>query len=124
MRDNSEGFPEIGDAYERDGLFFGVIRVTLPTESAAFEFGVEQKGHASLRRILQFRPFDNVPGLRYRYYFTGTYGRKMTEAEPVRIHIRVECGTKGKKFEFDCPTSLASNLRWFLSLTDFAAAPA
>jgi hypothetical protein len=25
MRDNSEGFPEIVDAYERDGLFFGVI---------------------------------------------------------------------------------------------------
>lgn len=122
MRDNSECCPEIVDAYEREGLFFAVIRVTLPIESAAFEFGVEQKGYASLRRILQYRPFDNAPGLRYRYFFTGTYGRKVAGAEPVTISVRVEYGTKGKNFDFDCPTSLASNLRWFISLTDLAAA--
>lgn len=120
MRDNHEGYPEIVDVYEREGLSFGVVRVELPDESATFEFGVEAKGYTALKRILQFRPFDRMPNVTYRYFFTGTYTRKKLGQEPVTIWIRVEQGRSSKNFEFDCPTSLASNLRWFEALSDFS----
>ncbi|HEY2391002.1 MAG TPA: hypothetical protein VGK22_07490 [Candidatus Angelobacter sp.] len=60
MRDNHEGYPEIVSAFERGGLCFGVIRLTLPSDSAAFEFGVDRDGYGSLQRILQTRPFDKL----------------------------------------------------------------
>ena len=60
MRDNHDGYPELLDAYERDGLFYGAVRVTVADEVAAFEFGVERRGYVTLRQILQTRPFDTL----------------------------------------------------------------
>ena len=57
MRDNHHGYPELVAAYERDGLYFGAVRVTLLSNSAAFEFDVEQRGDVALTRILQTRDF-------------------------------------------------------------------
>jgi hypothetical protein len=117
VRDNHQGYPEILRAYERNGLYFGVVRIELAHEAASFEFGVERTRYTALNRILQFRPFDQMPGVTYRYFFAGTYARRSGE-EPVSIPIRVEQSGSSKKFEFDCPMSLASNLLWFASLSD------
>lgn len=124
MRDNHDGMPEIVDAYERDGLYFGIVRVHTPSESAAFEFGVEKEGHLALRRILECRPFGSLPSLKHTFYFTGNYGREILDEEPARIGIRVEEGMNGKQVFFDCPTPLASNLRWFFEMTDLREAHA
>jgi hypothetical protein len=51
-------------------------------------------------------------------------GRKKLNTEPVTIQIRIEQNEAAKTVDFDCPTSLASNLRWFLELTDLAQAAA
>lgn len=53
-------------------------------------------------------------------FFTGRYTRGVLNAEPVTIGI--EQGNNGKTFDFACPTSLASNLLYFQSLTDFGQA--
>ena len=42
MRDNHEGYPELLDAYERDGLYFGAVRLIIAGEVAAFEFGLDK----------------------------------------------------------------------------------
>ena len=60
MRDNHDRMPELLTAYERDGLFFGAIAVTLDTECRQFEFGLPHNDYMALRRILQARPFDQV----------------------------------------------------------------
>ena len=44
MRDNHEGYPELLDAYERDGLYFGAVRLIIAGEVAAFEFGLDKRG--------------------------------------------------------------------------------
>jgi hypothetical protein len=124
LRDNHEGMPEIIAAYERDGLYFGVIRVETPQEGATFEFGVERTGHLALQRILESRPFGSMPGLKRRFYFAGDYGRKKLDQEPVTIGIRVEEDKNSKKLQFDCPASLASNLKWFFEMRDLSAASA
>jgi hypothetical protein len=51
LRDNHEGMLEIVTAYERDGFYFGVVRVQTPSETAAFEFGVAHEGYLALRKI-------------------------------------------------------------------------
>lgn len=124
MRDNHHGYPELVAAYERDGLYFGAVRVTLLSNSAAFEFDVEQRGDVALTRILQTRTFDQMPGVAYRYFFTGSYGRELKNDNSVTIAIRVEQGTSSKNVDFESPVSLASNLKWFFSLTDLNDAAA
>jgi hypothetical protein len=108
---------EIVSAYERDGSYFGVVRIQTPSEVAAFEFGVQYEGYLALRKILQCRPFLSMPGLLHSYYFTGDYGRDT-------IGIRIEEGMNAKKLSFQCPTSLVSNLLWFFRMEDLREASA
>ena len=65
-----------------------------------------------------------MPGVKHTFYFTGDYGRKKLNEDTVTIGIRVEDGKNGKKLFFDCPTSLASNLRWFFQMKDLREAEA
>jgi hypothetical protein len=118
MRGTHFGMPEILKAYERDGSYFGVVRIMVSEETAAFEFGLDRAGYGALRRVLQTRPFSNMPGIEYRYFFTGSYGRKKLGEEPVTLTIRIEQGNDATSVEVDGPTTLASNLRWFMELKD------
>jgi len=124
VRDNHEGMPEVLRTYERDGMYFGVVRLHTASDSAAFEFGVEKAGYLAIKRILECRPFASMPGVRHSFYFTGNYTREKLGREPVKIGIRVEAGTNGKNFYFDCPTTLANNLRWFIEMQPLREADA
>jgi hypothetical protein len=81
MRDNHDGYPELLDACERDGLYFGAVRVTVGDEAAAFEFGVEQSGYVSLKQILQTLPFD--PLGKHRYFFKGNFSKREPDSDTV-----------------------------------------
>ncbi len=125
MRDNHQGYPELRNAYERDGNYFGVVRLALSNGTASFEFGVEKSGYTALKRILQARPFDTSVGASgYRYFFTGRAGRREPGEEPVIVGVRIEQGERAKTFDFDCPISLAANLLWFQSIADLSQAAA
>jgi len=118
MRDNSQGYLELRDAYERDGLYFGVVRVCASSEAASFEFGVERAGYLALRRIFESRPFGSMPGVKHSFYFIGNHSKEESAHESITIGIRIEEGMNGQNFEFSCPLPLAKNLKWFLYLRD------
>jgi hypothetical protein len=118
MRDNPKGYLELRDAYERDGLYFGVVRVRTPSEDASIEFGVEREGYLALRRILESRPFGSMPGVKHSFYFTGSHSKEESAYAPITIGIRIEEGINGKNLDFPCSLSLARNLKWFLQLKD------
>ncbi len=123
MRDNHDGCPELLDVYERGGLYFGAVRLTVADEVAAFEFGVEQRGYISLKQILQTRPFDTLG--KHRYFFTGSFAKREPGSDAVRFDVRIEQGANGQIFKnFQGPVSLVSNLRWFQSLKSFQDAAA
>jgi hypothetical protein len=124
MRDNPEGYLELRDAYERDGLYFGVVRVHTPSDTASLEFGVEREGYLALRRIFESRPFGSMPGVKHRFYFTGSHSAEKLAHQPVEIGIRIEEGMNGKSLYFSCPLPLAKNLKWFLYLKDLQEATA
>jgi hypothetical protein len=116
MRDNHDGYPELLDACEREGSYFGAVRVIVAGEAAAFEFGVDEPGYLSLKRILQSRPFE--PRGEYRYFFQGNFSKRETASGMVTFGVRIEQGGNGKGFDFDGPVSLVSNLLWFQSLKE------
>ena len=116
MRDNHDGYSELVDAYERNGLYFGAVRVTLADETAAFEFGVEKRGYFSLKRILQSCPFEARE--QYRYFFNGRFSKRDLASDIVTFGVRIEQGATGKIFDFDGPASLVANLLWFQSLNN------
>jgi hypothetical protein len=124
MRDNPEGYLELRDAYERGGLYFGVVRVRTPSEVASIEFGVERAGYLALRRIFETRPFGSMPGVKHSFYFTGSDSQEKSAHEPVDIGIRIIEGMNGKNLYFPCSLSLAKNLKWFLYLKDLQEANA
>jgi len=119
MRDTHEGMPELFAAFERDGRYFATVRVTLG-DTRDIEFGVPFDEYRALRKILQSRPFDQMPGLRYRYFIDHAIGRKGERS--ATIDIRIEQGRSGRQFPFEVPLSLARNLYWFAQLKDFSDA--
>jgi len=121
MRDNHKGMPEIVDAFKKDGLYFGIVEIQVATESKQFQFGISLNGHRALRRILQLRPFDTMPGIKQRYFFVGAYGG-IADSSEFRTSIRVEQDRQGRQVEVRVPKDLLSNLVWFSRIRDFAEA--
>lgn len=75
MRDNHEGMPEFVNAIEKEGAYFGVIAAIEGEREKRFQFGLSLQGYRAPRRVLQDRPFDLMPGLRYRYFYAGSSKR-------------------------------------------------
>ena len=119
MRHNHPGYPELLDAYEREGSYFGVVHVIVAGEGATFEFGLDERGYRSLKRVLQSRP--DGPRGQYRYFFRGKFSKREATSDTVRFSVRIEAGANGKGFDFEGPASLVSNLLWFQSLKDLQA---
>jgi len=117
MRDTHESMPELLAAYERDGQYFGSVRITISGASRAFEFGVPFDGFRSLRRILQTRPFDQMPGIQYRYFIGGSIGPRAEDRAVV--DIRIEQGRDGRLMDFEVPLLLARNFYWFKKLKNY-----
>jgi hypothetical protein len=104
-------------AYEREGQHFGVVRLVLLGGAQTLEFGVSAAGYSALKRILSARPFDALPGIQYRYFFSGSFtGATKPGQDVFTFHIRIEQGAAAKKFEFNGPKALLANLLWFSKL--------
>lgn len=116
MADECETITKVLDAYEREGSYFGAVRVVIAGEEAAFEFGLDERGYYSLKRILQAHPFETLG--QYRYFFTGNFSKSEAASDTVTFGVRIEQGANGKGFHFDGPASVVSNLLWFQSLKD------
>jgi hypothetical protein len=121
MRDNHEGMPEIVDALVESGQYFGVIGIEIGGELKKFRFGVSQADYRALKRVLQLRPFDSLPGLKHRYFFAEAYW-KLEGSSDCGMKVRVEQSKDGKQVDVRVPKDLLANLRWFAELKDFSEA--
>jgi hypothetical protein len=104
--------PELIDTYERDGLHFVAIRLARAGEDRIFELGISANSNAALRRVFQTRPFDQMPGLRQRYYFVPSYGKR-DDPERCIGTVRVELDKEGRNIDVEMPKTLIANLLWF-----------
>ena len=120
MRDNHEGQPEILDAFQRDEHYFGLVQLERPGEQRTFRFGVSRDGYLALKRALQLRLFDQMPGVRCRYFFVP--GVRRLEGGRVMMTVRVEKGLDGKQVEIEASRDVVANLMWFCELDDWSKA--
>src|SRR6266404_2328403 len=109
MRDTHEGMPEIIDAFEKDGQYFGVVRIQRGRVHKQFQFGVSLDGYRALRKILQLRPFDSMPGVKHKHFFARSYG-KIPGSLHYKTDVRVEQGRDGEQIEVHVPKDLLANL--------------
>jgi hypothetical protein len=121
MRDNHSGMPEIMDAFERSEHYFAAIKISLAETYKQFEFGVSREGYRALKKILQLRPFDSMPGVHRKFFFVAKYG-KLPNGPNYRGYVRVEQGRDGKELEVNLPKDLLANLVWFSQIKDFGEA--
>src|SRR5882672_10160498 len=118
MRDSHQGMPEIINAFEQDAQYFGVVRIERDGVAKQFQFGVSISGYWALKRILQLRPFDLMPGIKQRYFFVQEYVR-LSGSPDVNADIRVEQHRDGRQVEVRMPRDLHSNLLWFCEIKTF-----
>jgi hypothetical protein len=126
MRDNHEGMPEIVDAFKENEQHIGVITIEINGVTKKFRFGVTQKGYLTLKKVLQLRPFDMMPGLKHHYFFAGGSFRLVNietlELGDCEITIRVEQGKNGKEVSIPATKELMQNLNWAKQMKDFSEA--
>ncbi len=126
MRDNHEGMPEIVDAFKDDEQYFGVFAVEIGGVIKKFHFGVTRQSYLTLKKVLQLRPFDMMPGLKHQYFYAGGSFRlidtETLELGDCEIAIRVEQSKNGKTVSLEAPKELMQNLKWAKQLKEFSEA--
>jgi hypothetical protein len=120
MRDNHDKLPEILGALEENKNFFCVLAMERAEQTRRFRIGVSRESYLTLKRLFETRPFDQMPGISYRYFFVPNVqrlndGRVMTT-------VRVEQGKDGKQIEIKTPMELFANLKWFFEWDDWSNA--
>jgi len=112
MLDNHEGMIEFISAFEKDEHYFAIVE----HRSRKFQFGVSRAGYKAIRKAMQFRPFDTMPGPKYRCFYSGSY--KTVGPEAYRMEVRVELLRDAAKEQIDIPKDLHANLLWFQRLAN------
>ena len=120
MRDNHDKLPEILEALKENENFFCVVAMERAEQTRKFRIGISRESYLALKQLFETRPFDQMSGISYRYFFVPNVqrlndGRVMTT-------VRVEQGKNGKQIEIKTPKELFANLKWFFELDDWSKA--
>jgi len=116
MRDNHEDMMEFIDVFEKDNHFFVIVEL----QRKRFQFGISRAGYITLKKAMQLRPFDLMPGRKYRYFYVGS--QKKQGADEFSMSVRVELDRDAGKEELPIPKDLHANLIWFSRLENIADA--
>ncbi len=104
---------EFLSAFEADEKYFGRLRLA---QTVVIQIGLERDAYLAFRRIVDQRPFESLPGVRHRYFFTGRYGGKTDDS--INLGIRVELGDRALGSYEPVPHSLAGNMLWLFKVKD------
>jgi hypothetical protein len=106
---------EFISSWEDGGTFFGSVRLLLP-EPVSINIGLDRLSFSAFQRIQSLRPFDDLPGVEHRAFFTGRMGGKTDST--IKLQVRVELGDRGCSVDVTVPHSLAGNLKWLYRVRD------
>jgi hypothetical protein len=118
MRDTSENMIELLNVSRTDDIYSSLIRHKISDEELNLRFGIDPIDFGHLKRILEFRPFENTGVSPYRYFFALAYRNDPDNNDLTFTDIRVEQLDRHKQFEFKVSKKYIANILWFNSLTD------
>lgn len=118
MRDTNDKMIELLDTFKEGNLYFAVIQHSIAGETLKLRFGILQSDFGYLKRILEFRPFENTGLAPYRYFFALSYHKDEKNRELAHSAIRVEQLNRHKQYKFVTSIKFLSNILWFNYLTE------
>jgi hypothetical protein len=101
-----------------NGIYSSLIKHKINGEDLKIRFSIDSIDYGHLRKILEFRPFENSGVARYKYFFAMSYRKDLENIDLAHIDVRVEQADRHKQFEFKVTKKYVSNILWFYSLTD------
>lgn len=113
MRDTNKDMIELLDVSNKDNIYSSLISNDIENQKLNLRFGIEPSDYSRLKRILEFKPFENTGIAPYRYFFASSYG--IIDNDLATIKVRVEQLDRHKQFEFILSKRYLSNLLWFAS---------
>ncbi len=118
MRDTHDGMIEILDANLNEGVYSSLVECLINSELLKLKFSIIASDYQRLKKILQFRPFENTGIAPYRYFFTLRYRKDVDNKDLAFFNIRVEQLDKHKQFEFCISQKYIANLLWINTIHD------
>jgi hypothetical protein len=118
MRNTNENMIELLNVSNTDNIYSSLIRNNINDEELNLRFGVDQRDFGHLKRILDFRPYENTGVAPYRYFFTLSYRNDQDNNDLIFAHIKVEQLDRHKQYEFKVSKKYIANILWFNSLAD------
>jgi hypothetical protein len=115
MRDTNRNMIKLIDCYKINDRCFGRVSIHLDNNDIKLKFGIDYDSYLGFKRVIQYRPFDNVTNQSYQHYFSGAYNRHTEE-----ITVRVEQGNTHKQFKIKTTKSLIANLLWFQGIENIS----
>ncbi|WP_273566295.1 hypothetical protein [Maribacter halichondriae] len=109
---------ELLDVSKAENIYSSLIRHTINGKKLNLRFGIVKSDYARLKRILEFRPFENTGFAPYRYFFALSYGPASENDQIALTSIRVEQLDRNKQYEFELSKKYISNILWFDKMTD------
>lgn len=117
MRDNHDRMPEMIEAVEENGLFFGIIQLERDNQLRRFRIGLSHASYLALKNVLALRPFSTMPGVPYRYFFVPVW-LKTRDGKRVMV-VRVEQERDSKQMDIEVTQELSAVLTWFQQLQEW-----
>ncbi len=109
---------ELLDVSKAENIYSSLIRNTINGENLNLRFGIEKSDYSRLKRILEFRPFENTGVSPYRYFFALSYGPDSENEKIAIISVRIEQLERNKQYEFELSKKYISNILWFNEIND------
>lgn len=104
-------------ALSENNMYSCVVHHIIGGEQLKLRFAIQPVDYLYLKKILEFKPFENTGVAPYRYFFALAYG-KGDDENSARMSVRVEQLNDHKQYTFTISRKFISNLLWFNSLTD------
>lgn len=118
MRDSNHNMLELLSVSKANNIYSSLIRHKISDEVLNLRFGIDPIDFGHLKRILEFRPYENTGVAQYRYFFALSYRNDPDNNTLVFTNIRVEQLDRHKQYEFIISKKYIANILWFNSLTD------
>jgi hypothetical protein len=116
MRDSHNDMIELLGVENESSIFTSIIQHKINGEILKLRFGIIYGDFNRLKRILEFRPFENTGVSSYRYFFVLSYRNDPENENLAFISVRVEQLDNHKQYEFLLSKKYISNLLWFNQL--------
>lgn len=99
-------------------VYGGIVRIDFYGKDVVLQFAISELDFIAIKRITEFRPFENTGVGLYSYRFTGTYSKSFEE-RAAYMRIEIKQNRMQKNHDFDCTDDLIARLLWFAQVSDF-----